>query len=1052
MRWKIPPLTIRFTVLSTFLIVAGITALVALGMQYHFSRQLAMAASENQFLQISHEVSERATELDKQAASLTHLLELSGQRNQPLQTGQLHPLVPLMAGAMGGNNHIYSMFVGYPDGNSLMLINLVSSPASRQRLQAAPEDRWVAIEVTRQGGHWQQAMYYLDDSLKTRVARQQPSHYDARNRPWYKMAQGKHNIIKTPPYLFSLIHMPGISYAKQTQNGQVVGVDVALSGMSGFLDRQNFSDDGDIFLFNGHGQITTYRQKHSTSNTQPVTPVSLTPEQQQYIKEHPLVRVSNELDWPPFDFAVSGVPKGYVIDYLYNIGQKTGLRFEFVNGYSYAKLTELFKAGQLDILQPLFKSKARQQYGTFSRPILPARIVAITRQGGPAFSGLGNINQLRIAAPVDFALSRYLVEHYGAKHMVPVDNTLDGLQAVQQGKADVLFEMQSVTDYLINYYFLTGLHTSKPIPALADNGNHSLHFMLQKNQPVLLSIINAGIGAMTPAERQQLQQRWLTPRAKQKALSSSNSLALGQLPRPILTLAQQGQQGLQEIRLNGRAYFVLVRNLHALYGGTEYIGMMVPVKQYIKPYMAKVKVSLLITMLVLALFVPLVFYLVNIIVKPIRLLIEENNKVTQRRFDEVKPVHSRVKEIMQLTRSMVFMARSIERYEHGQQELMDAFIQLLAQAIDQKSPYTGGHCARVPELGIMLAEAASNCSDGNLADFKLQGKEQWREFKVAAWLHDCGKVTTPEHIVDKGSKLECIYNRIHEVRMRFEVLWRDARISYLEALQQQPENQPELARQLAKRQQTLLDDFDFVAQCNIGSESMAPENITRLERIGAQQWQRHFDDQLGLSPEERRHFKTQSAPLPCTEPLLADRPEHIIARTSVIERDEKFGFDMPAPAHKQNRGELYNLSIRSGTLTAEDRYIINEHIITTIQMLETLPLPDDLKRVPEYAGGHHETLIGTGYPRKLSAEQLSIPARILAIADVFEALTAGDRPYKEGKTLTQSLDILHRLSEKQHIDKQLFELFLTSGVYLQYARKYMPANKIDAVDIARYLA
>ena len=386
----------------------------------------------------------------------------------------------------------------------------------------------------------------------------------------------------------------------------------------------------------------------------------------------------------------------------------------------------------------------------------------------------------------------------------------------------------------------------------------------------------------------------------------------------------------------------------------------------------------------------------------------------------------------------------------AQQRLVDAMIQMIAGAIDAKSPYTGGHCERVPELAIMLAEEASRKTDGPLADFGFETEEAWREFRIGAWLHDCGKVTTPEYVVDKATKLETIYNRIHEIRMRFEVLLRDAQIERLEAIVGgEPHAQAD--QRFAARKAKLVDDFAFVAECNIGGEFMAPERIERLEEIAAETWQRHFDDRLGLGHEELRRYSADPPPLPAIEPLLADKPQHIQPRTESKALDPKYRFKLKVPQYLYNQGELYNLSISRGTLTEEDRFKINEHIIQTIVMLENMPFPKNLKRVPEYAGTHHETLVGSGYPRKLTQDDLSIPARIMAIADIFEALTAADRPYKKAKTLSESIKILSFFKKDQHIDPDLFDLFLTSGVYKRYAERYLLPEQIDEVEIGQYL-
>lgn len=387
----------------------------------------------------------------------------------------------------------------------------------------------------------------------------------------------------------------------------------------------------------------------------------------------------------------------------------------------------------------------------------------------------------------------------------------------------------------------------------------------------------------------------------------------------------------------------------------------------------------------------------------------------------------------------------------SQDDFMTALIKLIAGAVDAKSDYTGGHCARVPELARMLAEAASATDSGPLVDFRFSTAQQWREFHIGTWLHDCGKVTTPEFVMDKATKLEVVYNRIHEVRMRFEVLRRDAELDCLKAVIAGEDGAVALQRCTA-RWAELDADFAFVAECNIGGETMAPERIERLERIATKTWWRHFDDRLGLSHGERQHLQPFAArPLPARETLLADKPEHVVPRPPPDPQEHRYRFAMDVPKALYDRGELHNLRVLRGTLTAEDRFKINEHVIQTIVMLEQLPLPDDLKRIPEYAGTHHETLIGTGYPRRLDGSQLSVPARIMAVADIFEALTASDRPYKPAKTLSESVKILYYAKRDGHIDGDVFDLLLSSGVYLDYAHRYMRPELIDTVEIAEYL-
>jgi len=280
---------------------------------------------------------------------------------------------------------------------------------------------------------------------------------------------------------------------------------------------------------------------------------------------------------------------------------------------------------------------------------------------------------------------------------------------------------------------------------------------------------------------------------------------------------------------------------------------------------------------------------------------------------------------------------------------------------------------------------------------------------------------------------------------------RDARIAQLEAIAAGvPEAEAE--QLFTARQQQLFDDFLFIAQCNIGGEFMAPERIERLKTIGRQTWLRNFDDRVGLSHGELVFYDTTpQRALPAVEFLLDDKPSHIVPRTDLTAFDERYGFRMNVPKNLYNFGELYNLAVERGTLTEEERFKINEHIIQTIVMLENMPFPKNLRRVPEYAGEHHETLLGGGYPRKKTPDQLSIPSRIMAIADIFEALTATDRPYKPTKTLSECVRTLASFKNREHIDAELFDLFLTSGVYLRYAERFLKPEQIDEVDISQFL-
>lgn len=535
-------------------------------------------------------------------------------------------------------------------------------------------------------------------------------------------------------------------------------------------------------------------------------------------------------------------------------------------------------------------------------------------------------------------------------------------------------------------------------------------------------------------------------------LNTNNTLTT--IPYPaLIKLAQQKTDfnKLKAVSINKKNYYVYISPVGQKYGQINYLAILVPESVLFSDSIKRIEASILISILCLILLLPLSWLFSSPIIRPIKALALEAEKVKNREYKQLQPIISNIIEIQELSDSIVDMHHSIENYQTDQKQLMESFIQLIAQAIDDKSPYTAGHCNRVPELGVMLAAVAETSDLPAFKAFKFKNEDEFREFHIAAWLHDCGKITTPEYIVDKGTKLEAIYNRIHEVRMRFEVLWRDAEIHYYQQKILDPSQEKQYKEALIKQQLQLTNDFEFIANSNVGGEFMAEQDIARLKEIGSKTWQRNFDNRAGLSPIEELNLASNQQQLPVQEFLLSDKNEHIIKRHNKVEFNPKFGIKMDIPEHLYNQGELYNLSITRGTLTREDRFKINQHVTSTIKMLENLPFPPELARVPRYASTHHETMKGTGYPRRLKAEDLSIPERILIIADIFEALTAADRPYKKAKPMSEAIDILHSMALEQHIDMDLFKLFLTSGTHLKYAQKFLDKKQIDEVDINKYL-
>ena len=359
--------------------------------------------------------------------------------------------------------------------------------------------------------------------------------------------------------------------------------------------------------------------------------------------------------------------------------------------------------------------------------------------------------------------------------------------------------------------------------------------------------------------------------------------------------------------------------------------------------------------------------------------------------DEVISFNEEMQEQLESLASQGAVALTNKRLVEELKTLFEAFIKLIATAIDKKSEYTGGHCNRVPLITMMLADAVAEMTEGKYKNFSMNEDERY-ELYIAGWLHDCGKVATPPHVVDKSTKLETIFDRIELVKTRMELLKRDAEIAFLKR-QLNGQASGNFDDEFKETIRQIEENMIFLENCNVGGEFMKQNLQERVKSIGEQQVNLFGTDQNFLSNEE-----------------------------------------------------IANLNIPKGTLLPEEREIINDHIVITIEMLEQLPYPKHLRNVPEFAGGHHEKMDGTGYPKGLKANQMSTQAKIMAIADIYEALTAADRPYKDGKKLSTAMRIMGFMKNDYHIDVDLFEIFVKSGVYKKYAEDHVAKTQIDDVD------
>jgi HD-GYP domain-containing protein (c-di-GMP phosphodiesterase class II)/ABC-type amino acid transport substrate-binding protein len=1037
---SLPKISIKVNILTVILMVATLIASSLLVSQYHFSQKLAIESTHKTFELIFKNLTEHWHGEGDDLRNILLVKRDQSELLEPITFDPFHPALDSLVDALQMRRSVYAIYVAQQNGHFYEVVNMQDTPSLFEVYQAPPKTAWTVITIIDH----QQQLAFLDEDLTLINKTLSAKKYDPRVRPWYKDAIKAEGIIRTQPYLFSNLNQAGFTFATQLETkGVVLAIDMTMEWLNSVLALQEMDEKSEVFLVSPTGEkfaSSNFVQQQSSPQQQTEATLSpsmrFTQEEEAYLKNHQALLVSNENDWPPFDFQEAGEPKGFSIDLLRLLSEKSGLKMQFVNGYPWSELTKMFKERELDILHSLWKTKEREALGLFSEPIVKLKNYFIVPVDAPDIRQFSDITDQTLVVVNGWVTHDYIQENHPNIKTLVVDNIEESFLALARGEADFMIDTEGSFLYQKKRLSFENLRLSGLNKEFDKGREGALHIMVQNDQPILLSIINKTLAAVSIKEQQTLHQKWFN-----KVMGKADSTILD--PELMKTLLNEKTNVVIEYvqQENNNHYFAMLTPLR----DHSFLGVKIDADSLLKPYEDSLKRSLFIALLLLLILLPIVLLGTSYIVKPIRALILENEKIKNRKMDEVTKIKTSIVEFEELSDSFVSMSASIQQYQKDQENLLDSMVKLIAEAIDEKSPYTGGHCERVPKIAFLLLDAASKSTEGVFDEFSFTTEEELREFEIGAWLHDCGKVTTPEYVVDKATKLETIYNRINEIRMRFEVLWRDAEIDYLNNKLSQEE--------LQTRKDSLIKDFEFIAEANMGGEFMDDDQKERVKTIAQQEWLRNFDETLGLSEIESARFEgRENEVLPVRENLLSDKTHHIVERKNFnYGKYESQGFKLPVPEHLYNYGEIYNLCIERGTLSPEERYKINEHVIMSIKMLEKIPFPEGMKKIPEYAGTHHETLIATGYPRKLSKDELSVPARIMAIADIFEALTASDRPYKKAKTLSASIKIMSFMVKDQHIDADLFSLFLSSGVYIKYAETYLLPEQIDDVDISTYL-
>ncbi len=976
------------TLAAVFVSLFVVFGLALIGFFYSESKRIELLAADDLMERIGRHLQASIAELYLPAQDLVDIASKSAPLAGATLDERLTTLGTLTE-ALRLNSQMSSIFAGYEDGEFFLVRSVGDRRVAARTLEAPPNSRFAVQSIERgDDGALRETLIFFDDDLARIGTREvETEGFDPREREWYRAAIGRDDPITSDFYVFFTTSEVGISFARRmARGGGVVGADLALADLSAGLAQHRVTPSSKIAIFDPSTRVV------ALSTLELRVPVLATGP-----TDAPSMPRLAELD-----------------DAVY-----AGLAGRLEQG-SYSGRFELDAAGE-PWLASVTAVPTRRGGDVYLATLIPRAELLADVDRVRDQSLLIAVALLLLAAGIVLWVSRGLssslrglaleaeqIRRFKLARPVTVRSRI--------AEVDELAATMGVMKNSLQQFFAI----SKALSAERDY-KKLLEMILREARTIAHA--DGGAILMVSDDETSLEPAILENQATGVHYGGTSGVEAPFAPvllnDEFALEAETARVGetirIEDLAENRRFDAIAICERYGWAGAASKSLLTVPLSDQKNEIVG-------------------VLQLVN----------------ARSAAGEVMGFDAEVVPSLEAIAADAAVALDLRRMLQAQKDLLDAVIHMVAGAIDAKSPYTHGHCRRVPVIAKKLAAAANSATEGPFADFSLSENE-WYELHLASWLHDCGKVTTPEYVVDKATRLETISNRLHEIRTRFEVLWRDAEIEYLKHLAAGRPEDNEARDGLERRLDQIRRDYQFIAECNSGETFMSDERIQLVKKIGAQRWTRHLDDRIGLSNDElERARRTPAQDLPVEETLLADKVEHLVSRGGPPFGDNPHGFKMDVPVHLYNHGEIYNLCIQKGTLTAEERFKINEHIVETINMLGQLPFPKELRRVPDWAGNHHEKLDGTGYPRRLGAGDLSPLARIMAIADIFEALTASDRPYKPPKKLSTSIKIMSSFRDEGHICPDLFDLFLSSGVFRKYGEEYLRPEQVDEVDIRQF--
>lgn len=999
--------SIAFLVTSMLAGTCLLLTLTILAIVKSESNEAAIESAEDFFQEITQKTEARLEAFIEPVAALTDIASSAVDSNiTTSSTKSLQNNFRALRAVLDADEDTMSAYIGYDDGAFYQVIKVRGNEYILEKYDSPLTSAYIDRSICCDGNHERKEVWrFFDSGLKMLGTRVKTAEYDPRVRPWFKSASGTEKCVFTPPYVFSSSRLPGVTCARTlADGGGVFGMDISMARIGEMLSEQKLTANGKLWVVDSGNRLISCpgegwkgvdgpdsgfidAGKSADPVVSKVADFSGKPE-----KCSPSCPFFVEVDGEPFMASLTPMP----LDSGLPLVIAAAAPVSDITGHI-SRMSLRILVGSLIIMS-----------------ILTMISFYLGRRASGALKAL--VREARKVQQFDFSPS------------TPVDSNILELHELG-GACEV---MKSTISEKTESLVITQGRLKKLVDGgLALSGEKKMGRLVQLIFESARDLLKADGGVLYLKNGNKLGVELISLNSSSTVLGGLSENPVPRVmvipgiadflaPDSLLRPACEAYTSGRVITDSGVSYSLFPTGMEREHGHVTVNSLIsVPIISRGDELLG-----------VIQLFNPGVEELQNV---------EDNTDTGMQGL---------------LGSLMAQAAVGLDNHYlvNSLEELLDSLIRVIASSIDAKSPYTAGHCTRVPQLAEMLAEAVHRTDEGSLADFRLDSEDERRQMWLAGWLHDCGKVITPEYVVDKGTKLETIYDRIHEVRMRFEVMRRDVEIDFYRKLQAGGDEEI-LRREMEEEIRRLEDDFEFIAECNTGSEYLSGHKMARIREIAERTWLRHFDSRAGVGHIELARMDGDSGgALPVEEKLLADKAEHIIPRSKSYDHlKDIHGNPIQVPENEYNRGEIYNLCTTQGTLTAEERFKINEHTLSGLEMLRQIPFPERFSRVPEIAAGHHEHLNGKGYPLKRDRSSLSVESRILAIADVFEALTASDRPYKKSKTLSQALRIMTYMCKDEQIDSEIFDIFLKEGIYRKYAQEFLSSEQIDVEDITTYL-